>query len=236
MKKLFVILFSLLVVITFLKADYVIKQKTHMDGFEMMGQKQPATDEETENWIGKNKMLTHQRDKTYIIRADQKKMYIVMKKSKSYIEVDLPFDVSALMPPEAAQMMGMMKMTLTVTPTTNTKKINKWNCTEYKVEMKMMMGTINMSMWSTSEVGFDLKAYMDMYVNVSKMGFIENIDEFKKIKGYPIQTDISMNMMGTTIKGYTTVIDISEKTAPAGTYSPPTGYEKKDKLSIQDLR
>lgn len=236
MKKLFVILLSLLVIVTFLKADYVIKQKTHMDGFEMMGQKQPATDEEAENWIGKNKMLTHQRDKTYIIRGDLKKMYIIMNKSKSYIEVDLPFDVTTLMPPEASQMIGMMKMNLTVTPTANTKMINKWNCKEYKVEMKMMMGSMNMSMWATTEVGFDLKAYMDMYVNVSKMGFIENIDEFKKIKGYPIQTDISMNMMGTTIKGYTTVIDISEKTPSEGIYSPPAGYEKKDKLSLQDLR
>jgi hypothetical protein len=102
--------------------------------------------------------------------------------------------------------------------------------------MKMMMGTINMSMWATKDVGFDLKAYMDMYTNVSKMGFIENIDEFKKIDGYPIQTDISMNMMGTTIKGYTKVVDISQKTAPPGTYLPDPKYTKKDKLSLQDLR
>ena len=140
------------------------------------------------------------------------------------------------MPPEAAQMMSMMKMTLAVNPTGNTKTVDKWSCSEYKVEMKMMMGTMNMNIWATKDIKFDFSAYSEMYSHVATMGFIENPDEYKKIQGYPIQTDLSINMMGVTIKGYTTVTEVAESNPSAGTYEPPTGYEKKDKLSPQDFR
>lgn len=236
MKKLLVIMLAVLFLSLLLSADYQIKTKMHMDAFEMMGQKQAETNEVVENWIGKDRMLTHQQDKMFIVRLDQKKMYYVMPEKKSYVEIDLPFDISDLIPPEASQMMGMMKMTVKVTPTSNTKMIGKWNCTQYQVEMKMMMGTYNLDMWVTQDIDIDLEAYNEMYTNVSAMGFIENAEEFKKIKGYPIHTDMNMNMMGMTIKGYNTVTEINEKTPPPGLYSPPSDYQKKDKLGMQDFR
>ena len=236
MKKLAVIILSLVFLSVLLNADYLIKTKTHMDAFEMMGQKQPATDEVVENWIGKDKMLTHQQEKIFIVRMDTKKMYYIMPKTKSYVEINLPFDITELIPPEAAQMMSMMKMTVKVTPTNNTKMVGNWNCSEYQVEMKMMMGTYNLNMWATRDLKIDLDAYNEMYTNVSAMGFIENVEEFKKIKGYPIHTEMSMNMMGMNIKGYNTVTEITEKTPPPGLYSPPSDYQKKEKLGMQDFR
>ncbi|MCK4835910.1 MAG: DUF4412 domain-containing protein [Candidatus Aminicenantes bacterium] len=236
MKKFLVIVVSVFFLSVLLSADYLIKTKMHMDAFEMMGKKQPATDEVVENWIGKDRMLTHQQSKMFIVRIDLKKMYYVMPKSKSYVEINLPFDISSLIPPEAAQMMSMMKITVKVTPTKNSKMIGKWNCTEYKVEMKMMMGTYNLDMWVTKDIKIDLDAYNEMYANVSAMGFIENAEEFQKIKGYPIHTEMSMNMMGMNIKGYNTVTEITQKTPPPGLYSPPSDYQKKEKLGMQDFK
>ncbi|MCK4942148.1 MAG: DUF4412 domain-containing protein [Candidatus Aminicenantes bacterium] len=236
MKKLWVIVISVLFLTILLNADYLIKTKMHMDAFEMMGQKQPATDEIVENWIGKDRMLTHQQEKIFIVRMDLKKMYYIMSKTKSYIEINLPFDFSSLLPPEAVQMMSMMKMTLKVTPTKNTKMINKWNCQEYIVEMKMAMGSYTMNMWVTQDIKINLDAYAEMYTNVTAMGFVENADEFKKIKGYPIHVDMNMNMMGMNIKGFNTVIEITEKTPAKGLYSPPAGFHKKEKLGMQDFR
>jgi len=236
MRKFSLVTIVLLVLVSLLSADLSIRMKTHMDGFEMMGQKQPATDLDATNWLAKDRMVTHQQDKTFIVRMDEKKMYYVMHKNKVYTVIDLPVDLSKVLPPEAAQMMGMMKMSLAVTPTGNTKKIDTWNCSEYQVEMKMMMGTMNMTIWATTDIPFDFSTYNDMYSNVASMGFIENPEEYSKIKGYPIQTDMTINMMGMTIKGYTTVLEIKEATAPAGTYTPPADYQKKDQLSAQDFR
>ena len=236
MKKLWVVVILVFFLTILLNADYLIKTKMHMDAFEMMGQKQPATDETVENWIGKDRMLTHQQEKIFVVRMDLKKMYYIMSKTKSYIEINLPFDFSSLLPPEAVQMMSMMKMTLKVTPTNNTKMINKWNCKEYIVDMKMAMGSYTMKMWVTQDININLDAYAEMYTNVTAMGFIENADEYKKIKGYPIHVDMNMNMMGMNIKGYNTVIEITEKVPPKGLYSPPAGYQKKEKLGMQDFR
>jgi hypothetical protein len=236
MKKIWSVILTVLVLAIFLQADYLIKTKMHMDAFEMMGQKQPATDEVVENWIGKDRMLTHQQEKIFVVRLDLKKMFYIMPKTKSYIEIVLPFDITSLLPPEASQMMGMMKMTVTVTPTSNTKVINNMNCKEYKVEMKMMMGSYMLDMWVTKDIKIDFNAYNEMYTNVSAMGFIENVEEFKKINGYPIHTEMTINMMGMNIKGYNTVIEVTEKTPPAGTYDPPAGFQKKEKLDMQDFR
>ena len=93
MKKTLFTLLSVFILISFAHADLTIKTKVHMDGFEMMGQKQPPTDQVVENWLGKDRMLTNQQDKTFIVRLDQKKMYYISHKGKFYTALDLPIDI-----------------------------------------------------------------------------------------------------------------------------------------------
>ena len=64
----------------------------------------------------------------------------------------------------------------------------------------------------------------------------EALDEFKKIDGWQIKTEMSMNMMGAEMKTSTEVVEISEKTPPEGTFSVPAGYTKKEKFTMQDLQ
>jgi hypothetical protein len=47
---------------------------------------------------------------------------------------------------------------------------------------------------------------------------------------------MTMNMMNTNMKVTTQVMDIVKKDAPAGIYTVPAGFSKKDTLSLQDLR
>ena len=76
-----------------------------------------------------------------------------------------------------------------------------------------MKGTI----WASSKVSFDWKKLQKLYEPIMKMQqFIEGIDEYRKIKGYGIATELSMSIMGTTINVTSQVEDIAEKTPPAG--------------------
>ena len=45
-----------------------------------------------------------------------------------------------------------------------------------------------------------------------------------------------MNMMGTDMKTTDEVIEISEKSAPPGTYSVPEGYSKQEKFTFEDMQ
>jgi hypothetical protein len=103
----------------------------------------------------------------------------------------------------------------------------------------MSMMTMKMKSWVTQEVPFDWKAFSEkMFPQVMKlsgsMGLDENaIKEFKKLEGFQVASEMTMNMMGQDIKTNSQVLEISKKSAPAGTYSLPQGYTKQEKLTFK---
>jgi len=238
MKKILFAVFLVLVFSVLLSADIYIKSTIHTDAFAMMGKNQPAKDEFTEQWIGNNQMANITGDKVMIMDMNKNVMFIVSPKEKSYVETTLPLDMSKLIPKEMAPMVGMMKLTVKVTPNGQTQKISKWNCTGYDVDMSMSMMQMKMKVWATTEVPFDWKAFAKMYANVSKMSFMDDaaIAEFMKIVGFQVASEMTMNMMGANMKITTQVTEITKKDAPAGIYTVPAGFSKKDNLSLQDLR
>ncbi|MGB8951566.1 MAG: hypothetical protein WCC06_02710 [Candidatus Aminicenantales bacterium] len=243
MKKLIFILTAIIATASFLGADVHIKSKTHTDAFEMMGQVQPAKDELTEQWIGNNIFATFSSKQNMVIDLNKNMMYVIYPQDKSYVEAQLPLDLSKLLPPEAAQMLSMFQVTAKVTPTDETKKVGDWNSTGYDMEMNftgMMSMTMNLKIWASTEVHFDWKTYMEeMYPAVLKVSSIsmpltdDIVNEFKKIKGFQVASEMTMNIMGANMRVTTEVIEIAEKPAPAETYSVPAGFTKKDTLSLQ---
>jgi hypothetical protein len=238
MKKALVLGIVLLAAALLLPADIYIKTNVHTDAFEMMGQKQPAKDDVTEQWLGNNQMVNRTGDKVMIMDMNKKLMYIISPKDKSYVETALPLDMSKLLPKEAAGMLSMMKVTVKVAPNGQTKAVGKWNCTGYDVDMNMMMMQMKMKVWATTDVPFDWKALAKMSANVSKMQFLDDtaIAEFMKISGFQVASEMSMDMMGSKMKITSQVVEITPKPAPAGTYAVPAGYTKKDTLSMADLQ
>ncbi|MFH2107181.1 MAG: DUF4412 domain-containing protein [Chrysiogenia bacterium] len=238
MKKVFFAVILVLVVALMLPADVYIKTNVHTDAFSMMGQNQPAKDEVMEQWVGNNQLVNKTGDKIMIMDMDKKMMFIVNPKDKTYVEATLPLDMSKLVPKEAASMISMMKVTVKVTANGQSKKINKWNCSGYDVEMSMMMMQMKMKVWATTEVPFDWKLFAKMYANVSKMQFMDDaaIGELMKINGYQVASEMTMDMMGSKLNVTSQVVEITQKPAPAGIYAVPAGYTKKDKLSMEDMR
>jgi hypothetical protein len=221
-----------------LVADYYIQQKAHTGAFEVMGQSQPAKDEVMHLWLGDNKMAMISNETSSIINTKDQVMYMINNADKTYIEMELPLDMSKYLPSEIQQMMG--NIAVTVTPTGETQTINNWNCSGYDVNMKIMMMDMNMKWWASTEVPFDWKTYSEnMYSHMTQATMQlsqEALDEFKKIEGWQIKTEMSMDMMGAQMNTTTEVVEISEKTPPEGTYTVPEGYTKKDKFTMQDLQ
>ncbi|MBN2244961.1 MAG: DUF4412 domain-containing protein [Candidatus Aminicenantes bacterium] len=221
-----------------LVADYYIQQKLHTGAFEIMGQSQPAKDETIHLWLGDNMMAMISNETSSIINNKDQLMYMINHADKTYVEMELPLDMSKYLPPELQQMMG--NIAVTVTPTGETQTINSWNCSGYDVNMKIMMMDMNMKYWASTEVPFDWKTYSEnMYSQMTQATMQlspESLDEFKKIEGWQIKTEMSMDMMGAQITTTTEVVEISEKTPPEGTFTVPDGYTKKEKFTMQDMQ
>jgi len=225
------------------KADFHIKKIKHTDAVTIMGQTQPAKDEEGATWMAEDKMREDEgKSRTTIIRFDLKKIFVLDHDKKEISEIDLPIDLEKALPSEAKQMMQMMQVTPKVTATDETQKIKDWNCKKYLVEIAIsMMGMkmpMKMEMWVTKDLGVDLKLYEKFYSELLSLqpmfkGFTE---EFKKIEGYPVLTSFSMSMMGTETKYREEVVSAEKKDAPPGTYDQPEGYTKAAYNPFQQKR
>jgi hypothetical protein len=237
MKKIFGIIILLLALALFLsptlaKADIFITKAKHTDEVVMMGQVQPAKDEQGMSWMANDKMKEDIGDISTIARLDLNKIYYINNKDKTYSEIDLPVDFEKILPAEATQYLQMMQVSATVTDTGETQKIKEWNCKKYLAEISIsMMGMtmpMTIEMWTSKDLGIDL----DTYKKFSKETILLNpmfkgvIEEFQKIEGYPVLTKTSMNMMGSETKSQEQVLSVEKKDAPPGTYDLPQGYTK----------
>lgn len=246
MKKLILVLTVVMFTTAFLCADVYIKTKSHTDAFEMMGQKQPAKDVISEQWIGKNKFAMTSTGQNVVVDLDKKVIYMINHASKTYIEATLPLDMSKLIPEQMSQMLSMIKINATVKPNGQTKTVGKWSCSGYDVVMDvsgMMPFKINQKVWASTDVPFDWKAYGEkMFPSLMKAQSMQLpigdnvLNELKKINGFQVASEITMSIMGANMRITTEVEEITDKAAPAGTYSVPTGYTKSEKFSMTDMQ
>ena len=215
-------------------ADLKVTKISHRDAFTMMGQTQPAADEEQITWIGEDRMHMMQGDTSSIVRLDTNTMIIVNNTKKTYSVIELPVDLEKFMPPGMAeQMKAMMTFDATVTATDEYKTIGDWKARRYNIEMKSQMMTMTAIWWATTDVNLDQETFGRMYEQVVSMqpGMADVTDEMKKVKGLVVEQDttITMTMMGdnsfTTTEKTSTVEEIDP---PPGTYDPPADYTEKE--------
>ena len=236
MKKMSVLLSLLLVLSVFAGADVYIKSKSHTDAMSIMGQSQPAKDETIEQWIGDDQFAYIGSEMNSIVDLKKNVMYLISHQDKSYVEAQLPLDFSKLLPPEMAQMAGMMKMTVTVAPNGQTKQIGQWKCSGYDANIQMMMMPMKMTVWASTDVPMDMEKFSKIYANVIKAQMRLDdaaMQEMMKIKGYWIATETTGEMMGAKMRMATEVIEMTKKSPDASVYKVPAGYTKKDTLSME---
>jgi hypothetical protein len=248
------ILVSLLLLSSSLLGDIFMKQKSHTDGFQMMGQSQPAQDEIQEIWVTQDKVRSDGKEQSVILRLDQNKMFMLNHTEKTYAELPLDFgnvmdskmkeamegeDMDPEQKEAMMQMMqGMSQMKVTITPTSETKKIGNWNCRKYNQTMETMMGPSNSEIWATEDLKMDQDLYSKFMAAISGQGMFGNMmtdmaKEMKKIKGVPVLTVSTVNMMGASIKSTQELIEFKEGTAPVGIFELPKGYKKTDQMNFQ---
>jgi hypothetical protein len=221
-------------------ADVYVKTKTHSDAATFMGQSNPATDAVMEQWFGETQFAQVGTDDSFIIDIGKKLVWIVNHRTKSYVETALPLDFTKLLPPEAAAMAGMLKMTAAVNPTGEKKKIGSWNCEGYDVTISIMGMGMNMKVWATTDLPFDPANYKEKFLPALLSGTMRlddaSLKEMAKINGFQIAMDMNADIMGAKMHTTSEVVEIAKKAAPAGVYTAPAGYTKKTSLTMEELQ
>lgn len=228
-RKTLAVLFVVLLSAGIAVADFKVVKQTHQDGFTIMGQTQPPEDREQTTWIGNEKMFMDQGNTSTVVRVDLMKLYVIDHSTKTYHVLDLPIDLSTLVPPEMQPMLAMMQFEVTVTPTDEHKQIGEWNARRYDMEMTSQMFSMKSTMWATKVPGYDPKAFNSMYVHLNSLqpGMADAVKEMSKIDGLVVEQKGVMTMMGNEVGTSEKTISIDDIDAPAGTYDPPAGYTEK---------
>jgi hypothetical protein len=231
-------------------ADVFLKQKHHTDAYTIMNQAVPASDRVVSIWYTKDKARIDQTsDTTVIFRLDKKTMTVLCHRTKTYAEMPLG-DISSMMADamgeddemdaeaksQAAAMMqqmaAMMKPTVTVKETAETKKIKTWNTRKYLLTTSVAGVTANSEVWACADIKADYAFYNKlMNVYVAKMPGADAVTkEIEKIKGFMVLLSSSSQVMGASIKMEQELLEIKENAAsPAGGYEVPAGYKKTGK-------
>lgn len=229
MKKIVVIIIFMAVLFVSLKADIFIREEKEISA----SSGQPTEKVVEDKWLGKDKMVKFIKYVSVIFDLCNNKLVVLDNRSKTYYETDLPVEMPDLATDvQAKAMLEIIKnATISVSPNGKEKKIGDWNCKGYDVKMNLGAVSIPVTYWASTEVPFDWKKYskLDEEFRKFQLGINnKSIDEYKKIQGYTIATE--MNMMGAKIK--TRVLKISVKEAPPDTYTVPKNFTKVDKMVI----
>jgi hypothetical protein len=224
--------FSTLLSPNLAEADIIIK-KNKLTESTVMGEIQPAKIEEGKTWIAKNKMREDIAESSIIVRLDLNKIYTIDHSKKTYSEIHLPVEIKRVFPPEAKQMMDVMRIkSSSIKETAEIQTIRGWLCQKFLVEVEISMMEMNLPMkieiWTSRSLGIDLNAYKKLSGAVLSLNpFIKDLSkEFEKIEGYPVLTISSVNMMGTETKEREEVVSVEKKNVPAKIFNLPKGYEK----------
>jgi len=228
-RKTLAVLFVVLLSAGIAVADIKVVKQTHQDGFTIMGQTQPPEDKQQTTWIGKDMMYMDQGDSATIVRVDTMKLYVVDHTTKTYHVLDLPVDLSTLVPPEMQPMLAMMQFEVTVTPTDEHKQVGEWDARRYDMAMTSQMFSMKSTMWVTKVAGYDPEAFNSMYVHLNSLqpGMADAVKEMSKIEGLVVEQQGVMIMMGNEVGTSEKTISIDNIDAPAGIYDPPAGYTEK---------
>ncbi|MBN1481826.1 hypothetical protein EH223_05745 [candidate division KSB1 bacterium] len=238
-------LFSILVLLPHIAhSDIYMKQKQHIDAISAMGQNQPAQDLIVEIWITKTKMMTsNEKQKTVV---DLEKQVVTFADHEKKTVTTMPLDFTQMVKNQEKEMsaedqaafqqfMGkMMDIKVSVKPTSEKKKIGKWECQKYIQTIEMAMGTMTSEIWATTDIKIDEQLYakFNAALMAQMPGLSQNVnkimEETQKIKGVHVLSKQTNEMMGQSFSSSTELIDFKEAAAPAGVFAMPSGYKSQN--------
>jgi hypothetical protein len=221
-----------------LLADSYLKQATHVDAFEMMGQKSPETNDTSVVWladgkscclVGSNESIIYDSEEGTVFMVNhEKKEYSVVPMNLFNASGEVESDDGELSQTQqmAQVMAGSMKVT--VLPTDQTEKIGDWDTKLYNVELAILMMPSKQEIWATEDIKIDYAMYnaVSNGMMAQMPGFERIVEEMKKIKGIPVKTVTRTSAMGAELVTTTNLIEYAEKDAPDGIFDIPEGYKK----------
>jgi Domain of unknown function (DUF4412) len=204
-----------------LAADTLLTIKSQVQGLTMAG----SPDGEIRIWVAGDKLRRDDGEAaSTILRLDRNKIYLVNHQDRTYSELSLPLDLQKL---GASQ--DVLKTSVQVKPSNETKKIRSWNARRVEVDVSNAAGLkLDGTLW----VSKDVEAYaalnrMAVSMAALQPGGANLARQLEQIGGFPVVQETDVEMNGSRFKTREELVSVETREAPAGLYEPPAGYAKE---------
>ncbi|KPJ59228.1 MAG: hypothetical protein AMJ46_12050 [Latescibacteria bacterium DG_63] len=242
MKSVILILTALFIGVPLANADVYLRHEVHTDGYYYGGENTPPRDRTYEVWIGEKKMAVLYEHRTIIFDLNRNMLTFINVDDSTYAETTLPLDWSNLLSEEEAARVRMFQTVGIVGETEETMEIDGRECEAYELTTWIpyegsRYNETDTNGWLTADLPFDVETYEELEVHNLRLQNMkeELLEEVTKKRGYPIALEDKTYVKGFSVRTTNDVVEIAEKDAPAGVYSAPEGFTKKEKLSLGDL-
>lgn len=212
--------------------DTLITKRKITDTITAKGMEKPLQIQSELTWLGKDRLRVDLGNWSTIVRSDTQKLYQINHETRSYSVVALPVDLKKYLTADEAKKAEstLAQVTVSVTPTSETKKIQDWTATKYTMTMTVpKRGTFTEQIWAANDVGFDSAAWFALSSNRMQLQPVGALmaAEQKKIVGFPLQIERTQTIGSNSFTGRDEIISIECKDAPAGTFEVPKDYTEK---------
>jgi len=191
----------------------------------------------SETWVGDGIISASERGKTLIIDKRQNRLTYIDHTHRFWMETSLPIDISRDLCVHSQERRHERRSSGEVTETRRTRRILTRKCREYHVHSwHVRDGRINteenIKVWASTDMPFDLSLYEEMLYNLRLLYNRDPIyiSELEKIKGFQMGIEMRAGnfFMGKRYADET--VKIEKLTPPSGTFKPPVGYERREKI------
>jgi hypothetical protein len=211
--------------------DSLLTVKSHADAFQLKGETQPAKDNEVRIWVAGDRIRRDEGDTSMILRLDRNKLFLVHHPEKTYNELTLPVDFVRLMP-KGKEELGQtwakqMRLTVKVTPSAETKKINGWTAQRLQMEIASAMGMkIGTTLWVSKDIAsYSALNKLTAALAALQPGAADWSQKLSQLEGFPVLKEDDVDALGAHFRTREELVSVETKAAPAGIYDPPVGYK-----------
>jgi hypothetical protein len=214
-------------------ADSLLTVRTHVDGFEILGKKQPSQDGEVRFWVGASAVRRDDGSSSAILRLDRGKLYLIDHDDKTYSALDLPVDLQRLATeaerPLLAQLTAATKVQVAVSGTAENRQIGRFAARRFDVAVTGPGGKIfDSTLWVSRDVpGYEPANRAAASLAALQPGSTDWARELERLPGFPVLQETVLEMTGAKVRSREELVSVETQNAPAGSYEPPAGYKER---------
>lgn len=232
----------LLVLVAPATADVLLTKTVHTDEFQTPNGTQPAKDETQSIWLAKDKVRAEMGPVTYVVRLDQRKLFMLRAADRTYCTIDLPVNFASHVPKEEAEKFDQMKSRLAlsalVTATDELERVKGWGAKKFKVQTSTMGVPSEETVWTTKDIEVDWTTFWEAQTALRSLqpGSEALILEMRKLDGIVVKADRTRTVNGNKLHSVEELASAERKEAPEGNYEVPKDYTEKPFDPIAELR